>query len=287
MARVAITGAEGLVGRALTDELGRQHKVFALSHRDLDVTDAAAVQRVCRDLRPHTIFNCAVVGVDECEQMPDLARAVNVDGPANLASAAQSLNGSIVHFSTNYVFDDLRRPATDEGRRDPANFFTIDDEPRPVNVYGRTKLDGERAVLERCANAFVIRTSWVFGEGKESFLSGVGRRLARGERVQAIGDVWASTTFVRDLVRRLGSILAAHRGTYHVVNGGVCSYEEFAREAARLVDADPALIDRVSEERLMRAPRPHYTPMRCLESERIGLPPMRHWTEALAEYLAG
>ena len=162
--RIAVTGASGLVGKALTRRFAL---TIPLTHRDLDITNPAMVQRTVGDF--DLVINCAVIGVDECERDPGLARAVNVDGPANLARVAPS----IVHFSSNYVFD---------GRDE--RFYATDDVPRPINEYGRTKLDGERAVAECCQRAFIIRSSWIFGPGKKSFISTVHRRLRAGERVR-------------------------------------------------------------------------------------------------------
>jgi dTDP-4-dehydrorhamnose reductase len=250
--RIAITGAHGLVGSALAR---RFPNATALTHRDLDITDRHAVARVAAGF--DLIFNCAVIGVDECERDPALARAVNVEGPANLAE----LGKQFIHFSTNYVF------AGDEEK-----FYAVEDEPRPVNVYGVTKAEGERAVLARNENALVVRTSWVYGAGKENFLSTVGSRLARGERVKAIGDVFASCTYVEDLVDAVAKLIG-ESGLRHVANEGVLSYAEFARQLA----ADPSLIDIVSEHDVMRAPRPRYTPLR-------NSLPMRDWREALTDY---
>jgi dTDP-4-dehydrorhamnose reductase len=280
--RVLITGAAGLVGSHLAAAY-RDHEVFAMRHRELDITDGRAVDETMQRLAPDLAFNCAVIGVDDCEADPALAERVNVTGPAHLAAAAERAGATIVHFSTNYVFDGGRSPA------DPP--YTIEDEARPINVYGATKLRGEHAVAAACSRAFVIRTSWVFGAAKANFLSTVAARLARGERVQAITDTFASTTFVHDLVARVGELLdRAHYGTYHVVNDGTCSYETFAREAARIIglgaDAMQRWIEPATESSLRRAaPRPRCTPMRCLLSERLGLPPMRPWQEALAGYL--
>lgn len=270
--KVAVTGAGGLVGSALVRRFGQ--RAMALSHGDLDITDSDSVHRIIRDLHPETIFNCVAVGVDECERDPDLAHRVNVEGPAYLAEAAHSIGAVIVHFSSNYVFDG-------EGKKT----YTVADPPRPVNVYGRTKLEGEQAVLERCGRAFVVRTSWVFGPGKENFLSTAGRRLKHGERIRAITDTWASCTYVEDLVIRVSAMVTNGQfGTHHMVNDGVCSYETFAREAARILQIPDAaadqLIEPVSEMDMGRqARRPAYTPMECL-------PPLRRWQEALAAYLA-
>jgi len=258
--RIVVTGAGGLVGRAIA----HHHSAIGLTHADLDVTDRRAVSKIVRELRPDLIVNCAVIGVDECEHDPALARAVNVDGPAILAEQAPA----IVHFSSNYVFD-----GTEE------KFYSIDDAPEPINEYGRTKLAGERAVMQLCQKSYIIRSSWIFGEGKDSFISTVHRRLSEGQRVRAVSDVWASTTYVGDLVKRVAEIIASGEyGMHHVVNAGVCSNESFAREAARITGADENLIDTDSTQRIHRAPRPRYTPL-------LASPPLRHWREALRAYI--
>ena len=184
-----------------------------------------------RALKADVIFNCAVVGVEASERDPARAEAVNVRGPALLAEVCEQL----VHFSTNYV----------------------------DGVYGRTKREGER-----CATT-VIRTSWVFGPGKNNFFSTVHRRLMRGERVRAAADVFGCVTWVEHLAARAAQI--AERGTFNIANDGVCSPEEFAREAARIVGADPSLVEPVSDPRVV--------------SPIVTDPPLPHWRLALAEYL--
>jgi dTDP-4-dehydrorhamnose reductase len=264
--RALITGAAGLIGSALAESYD---DVVALRHRGLDITDAAAVDAVVERVQPHVIFNCAVIGVDQCEADRALAQRVNVDGPANLARAAERIGATLVHFSTNYVFDGARMSQP----------YAVDDEARPINVYGVTKLRGERAVLDASSRALIVRTSWVFGRGKESFLSTVAERLARGERVQAITDTFASATYVADLVTRVRELVQRGEcGVQHVVNDGICSYETFAHEAARIIGADEALIEPATEGRA--APRPRWTPMECT-------PPMRAWQDALANYIRG
>ena len=157
MTRVIITGAGGLVGRAMAR---RFPDALALTHAQLDIADAAAV----RALRADVIINCAVVGVAESENDPARAEAVNARGPALLAERCERL----VHYSTNYV----------------------------DGVYGRTKRAGERYAT------IIIRTSWVFGEGKDNFFSTVHRRLRRGERVRAARDTFSTVTWVEHLADR-------------------------------------------------------------------------------------
>ena len=280
--KILITGAAGLVGSHFARRLPREHEVLALARAEIDITDSAAVHRCVTETKPELIVNCAVLQVDESEQDPGKARAVNADGPRSLAEAASEVGAEIVHFSTQYAF---------EGEAVGRAPYTIKDEPRPVNIYGRTKVAGEQAVREACAQSYIVRTSWVFGGGKKSFLCDVHNDLRAGKRVRTIDDIWSSTTYVNDLIDRILQLLPVRRyGTYHVVNDGVCSYYDFALEAGRLVRLTREEIDSLIElahERDMRRPaaRPRYTPMRCLLSEELGLPPMRDWREALAAYV--
>lgn len=280
--KIIITGARGLVGGELARRFSVEHEVRVLGRAELDVTDAGAVGRLMEAERPDLVVNCAVLGVDECEREPARAQAVNVEAVASLAAASGEAGAEFLHFSTNYVFDGRNRGRTP---------YTQGDEARPVNVYGRTKLEGERAALSNCPRAYVVRTSWVFGPGKESFLGVAHRELLAGREVRAIKDTWASATYVVDLAARVAEIVSRGRhGVYHVVNEGVCSYYEFALEAARLAGLDAAttarLVVPVSEDDKKRAAeRPRYTPMRCLLSEQVGLEPLRDWRAALAEYV--
>lgn len=279
--KIAITGAGGLVGSCLTNQLAADHQLLPLKHADLDITNKDAVFAFAQREQPDVIINCAVLNVDECETDRPKAYAINVAGPQFLAEAAHEIGAAIVHYSTNYVFD---------GKEE--KIYTIHDEAHPVNNYGQTKLDGEKAVKDACSRHFVIRSSWVFGVGKPNFLSIIHRNLKAGKRGKVVSDCWASATYVEDLVARTREILERQQaGIYQVVNDGICSYVEFTLEAGRLVGlSEPEiydLIELISDAEIKRpATRPRYTPMRCLLSEEIGLPPLRHWKEALAEYVS-
>lgn len=279
--KTIITGAGGLVGGALSRRLAASgHEVLALRRADLDVTDGAAAARVIREERPTLVVNCTVLGVDECERDPVAAHAVNVEAPRSLAAACAEAGAAFLHFSTNYVFDG-------EGEK----HYAEEDEARPSSVYGRTKAEGERAALGANPRSAVVRTSWVFGAGGRNFLSAAHRELLAGRRVRAIADTWASATYVEDLAARVEELLSRRaRGIFHVVNEGVCTYEEFAREAALLAGLDgreaATLIETLTEAEMRRpAPRPRYTPLRSPAAERLGLAPLRDWRAALADYI--
>ena len=276
-----IVGAGGLVGRELTRQLSDKHQVSALKHEDLDITNRQEVMRLTLE-RPSLIINCAVLGVGACELDQSRAWDVNVMGTENLARAACNIDAEFLYFSTNYVFD---------GKREDDSLYSLQDVTGPINIYGQTKRAGELAAISASPRTFVVRTSWVFGSGKKNFFSMVHHSLKEGKRIQAITDVWASSTYVRDLVGRVDEILVRqHYSTYHVVNSGFCSYYDFALEAARVLNLSDAAIKHLIEpvkasEIQHSAQRPRFTPMRCLASEEIGLSPMRGWRASLAHYI--
>ena len=277
--KILVSGAAGFVGHNVCEYLGDKNDVIALTRSDLDITNAARVENLIVKESPDLIVNCAVLGVEECEVDAAKARAVNVTGPMYLARAAASANASIVHFSTNYVFDGARIKG----------FYATDDEARPINIYGLTKLEGERAVVAECERSFIVRTSWVFGGSKANFFDRAIGDLRRGKSIDAPDDIWASVTFVDDLVQRIDEIIGRGLyGTYHVVNSGVCSKYEFALEAARILERDAAMIKPVaSRSHNGGAKRPRFTPMKCRLSEAIGLEPLRNWSNALEAFLKG
>ncbi|MBA2526901.1 MAG: dTDP-4-dehydrorhamnose reductase [Pyrinomonadaceae bacterium] len=282
--QIVIVGAGGLVGKEFTRHFSIEHQVVALKHDDLNIADREAVRQTIINQRPALIINCAVLGVDDCELEPSRAWNVNVMGAENLAEAASDIDAELLHLSTNYVFD---------GNLEADSFYTIEDFPAPINIYGQTKLAAERAVKSICKRSFIIRTSWVFGVGKKSFLSTAHHSLNAASRIRAITDIWASSTYVRDLAERVDEILLhQHYSTYHVVNSGICSYYDFALEAARVLKISDKEIThliepvKVSEIQFV-AQRPRYTPMRCIVSDRIGLAPMRDWRLSIVDYIRG
>jgi dTDP-4-dehydrorhamnose reductase len=280
--RIAITGAAGLIGKALTKHFTPENQVLALTRNDLDITNHLSVRKLILSERPDLIINCAVLGVDACEDDPTLAMATNVKGPEALARAAAEIDSQIIHFSTNYVFD---------GRIEKDSLYSIDNGANPISVYGKTKLAGELAVLSNSPRSYVVRTSWVFGPDKSNFFSDVPKNLKLGKPFRAVTDVLANTTYVSDLASRVEQIIKRQcYGTYHVVNSGVCSYYDYALEAARILKLSTAEMERLiqpfsSDMMHWHAVRPRYSPMSCFLSERLGFAALRDWREALAEFI--
>lgn len=277
--RVLITGASGLVGRALVEHCSASgDEVLSYDHAALDISDRKTVEATIMSQRPDAIVNCAAwTDVDGCESDPERARSVNALGPENLAIASRKCGALLITISTDYVFDGEK-----EG------FYTQRDTPSPISVYGKFKLEGERRAQETNGRTIVIRTGYIFGPSGKNFLSNVVARAARGEKLKAIRDCWGTPTYGRDLARRLRELaLRDLPGIYHVVSSGQgASFETFSLEALRLAALSPELLEVVSSDSLPRpAPRPRNSKLKCLLSEAIGLPPLPHWKDGLAHFV--
>jgi dTDP-4-dehydrorhamnose reductase len=193
-----------------------------------------------------------------------------------LARRCNEYEADLVHISTDYVFDGLK-----------GDLYTQEDATNPLSIYARTKLAGEVAVRDEARRFYIIRTSWIFGPGGKNFGSRVIQLARGGARIRAVTDQTSIPTYASDLAARIEEIvLRGAHGLYHVTNTGPTSWFEFARLALNLAQMGDTPIESVTREGLKQlATRPHNTPMRCIVSENLGLQPLRHWREALEEFV--
>jgi dTDP-4-dehydrorhamnose reductase len=276
--RVLITGASGLLGRALVEYSASGWDVRAMTHADLDVSDAPAVAAALESIRPQVVINCAALShVDQCEREPARAFAVNAEGPYHLARACRRVGADLVQISTDYVFDGTKGTP-----------YTLEDTPHPLNLYGQSKLAGEEAVRQTLDRYYIVRPARIFGVGGRNFATQIVDLIAAHRPIRAIIDEVGSPTYVRDLAERIFRIVEqGSPGIYHVTNGGACSWYDFAREVLRLLKRDDLLVEPVRSADLGRpARRPAMTALRCLLSESLGWEPLRPWAEAYADFLA-
>jgi dTDP-4-dehydrorhamnose reductase len=214
--------------------------------------------------------------VDGCERDPEAAERANVDGPRMLAEVCLAAGVKLVHVSTDFVFDGAKREP-----------YTVEDRPNPLSVYGATKLAGETAVRETAPDAIVARTSWVFGVGGKNFASKLFDYAAKSPTLKGITDMRSVPTYAPDLaVRLLELVDLGVSGTYHVTGSGDTTWFGFAEKLLEIAGRDDVELLPVTVEELgLPAPRPAYSVMRCLLSERLGLAPLRDWREASADFV--
>lgn len=255
---IFVTGAGGMLAAALRKrfaEPGAPRGPFVwLDRAGLDITDAAAVDRLFDAERPRAVINCAAMtDVDDCERRPERAMRVNADGAANVARAAGRVEALAVQISTDFVFS---------GRAEAP--YREDDPAEPVNAYGRSKLAAEQATCKLASEHLVVRSAWLYGPGGESFVRTVCRRAAAGEPLRVVGDQVGCPTYTGDLAEALARLLAAEvRGTVHACGSGPTSWYDFARAIVERV-APGTAVERIASADLDRpAPRPAYSVLDC------------------------
>jgi dTDP-4-dehydrorhamnose reductase len=261
------------------------HSLAGLSHAELDITDAGAVQTAVERAAPDAVINCAAfTDVDRAQQHRERARLVNADGAGNLARAAAAAGAALVHVSTDYVF-------TGDGPRDSAGRprpYVESDPTGPRSVYGRTKLEGERQVLDASSRHAVVRSAWLFGLGGRNFADTM-LRLAREQdahppTVRVVTDQVGSPTWTGHLAPALVGLAEREvAGVVHLAGAGAVSWHGFAVEIFRQAGVECRVLEASSEEMARPAPRPAWS---ALASERDDVLPMPDWRDGLAGYLA-
>ncbi|HVY60373.1 MAG TPA: dTDP-4-dehydrorhamnose reductase [Planctomycetota bacterium] len=275
--KIAVLGAGGLLGRTF-DALARAggHETLALSRRDCDVADEAAVARALEAFRPAALVNgAAYTDVDRAEKDMEACFRTNAVGPGALARAAETLGARLVHVSTDYVFDGEKGAPYVES--DPTN---------PRGVYAISKLEGERAALAASPRAIVARTAWLYGPGGKNFVSKMPEILREKGEMGAVADQWSSPTRADELAKALLAMLAREvpGGLYHVSATGKASYHEVALEAARALGIAPEKVRPTEARALVRpAPRPRATPLASEKLPALGIA-LRDWREAYREF---
>jgi dTDP-4-dehydrorhamnose reductase len=273
--KLLVTGAGGMLG---TDVVRAaqfvNHEVVALGRAELDVTDAGAALRCLVEERPDAVVNCAAyTNVDAAEDDLESAMETNAEGARNVAAAAAEVAAKIVFMSTDYVFDG--------SKPEP---YVESDEPRPLSVYGQSKLAGERETQAANPHHFVVRSSWLFGAAGRNFVETMLSLGAEHGEVLVVRDQVGSPTYTAHLADALIRLIDTEAyGIHHLAARGECSWYEFAQEIFRQAGVECRVMSCTTAELARPAPRPAYSVLGTERADAIYLP---QWTEGLRSYLA-
>jgi dTDP-4-dehydrorhamnose reductase len=273
--RILVTGAGGMLGTDVVRAAqAENHEVVALPRAELDIRRAALVRRTMERERPDAVINCAAwTDVDGAEAGEEAATDLNGRAAGVLAAAAARIGASIVHPSTDYVFDGTARTPYLESH--PTS---------PINAYGRSKLAGEHAVAGANPRHFVVRTSWLFGPAGRNFVETMLGLASTGGPVLVVRDQVGCPTYTGHLAEALVRLVDGEsHGLHHIAGSGQCSWFEFANEIFEQAGLDTRAMSCTSDEFPRPAARPAYSVLRTERDYGFELPP---WQEGLASYLA-
>lgn len=296
--RILLTGATGQVGGELVRTLAPLGEVVALARGELDLTDAASIRKIIRELRPRWIVNpAAYTAVDKAESEPGLAHAINADAVRVMGEEAKALGSAVIHFSTDYVFDGAGMTP-----------YTEADLTGPAGVYGASKLAGERGLAATGALHLIFRTSWVYGATGKNFLRTILKAARERDRLRVVADQHGAPTWSRDLARMTAHVIAnienrtnetplaeamtGFNGVYHATGAGETTWFGFAAAAiGRARELDPAAklaeIDAIpTSEYPTPAKRPANSRLSCEKLDAVFGWRMMDWRDSLHEVMA-
>ena len=272
--KVTILGASGLLGKALMREWN-EDEIVGLGSRDVDIRDLDKVREVVEKTRPEWIvLAAAYTNVDDCENHPDLALAVNRDGAVNVANAAKLTGAKLLFLSSDYVFDGKKTSP-----------YETEDVRNPQSVYGRSKAEAEVRLLEVLPECCIARTSWLFGTGGKCFPDTILKLAASRPALDVVNDQRGCPTYSVDLGRAIIKLCRNQAsGIVHTTNSGDCSWFEFAREIIKGAGLATEVRPVSSQQMARPAPRPAYSVLSAKSLQQYGISAPT-WQDALERYL--
>jgi dTDP-4-dehydrorhamnose reductase len=281
-----LIGNKGMLGKELSLLLEQQHIPFIETDREVDITDSTALLGFASSRPVNCIINCAAyTAVDKAEDDEAACRLINTTGAANIAITAKSMGARLIHISTDYVFDGTgSRPYTEE------------DATCPIGVYGRSKRDGEIAVIENNPNSYILRTAWLYGKHGNNFVHTMLRLMQDREEIKVVNDQYGSPTWAYDLAQMIITLMINRGknipfGIYHYTGEGSCNWFEFAQEIntegknKNLLNKACAIKPCTSAEYPAKVKRPAYSVLDKSKIKNMGIA-IPDWKTSLKNYLA-
>jgi len=281
--KIYVTGADGMLGSALVPLFRTAYDVMGTDLPEYDITNAEAVKETIVAFSPDIVIHLAsMTDVDGCETDPETARRVNVTGTENVAVACRDCGAAMIYISTGMIYNG-RKPGP----------YTEYDKPDPVNIYGRTKYEGELAVMKHLSRYYIFNTCWIFGGGPEDkkFVAKIISLGREKDRLEVVDDTFGSPTYTVDLSGAIFEFLdeggfEAKSGRYHCAGRGCVTRLELAREIFSIAGIKDCELVPVSSEKFnLPAPRPRMEALRNYSLDLLGFHLMRDWREALRDYV--
>ncbi len=260
MKKVLITGARGQLGKEFVKVLSSKGIDFvALERKDLDVTNFEKVYKTLKEIKPSVVINCSAYNqVDLAETEILQAFSTNAIGPYNLAITCREINAKLIHYSTDYVFDGIKK-----------GLYTEEDKPNPLNQYAKSKLLGEELVKQVLENYLIFRVSWVYGEGRQNFIYKLLQWAKEREVLQIAFNEVSVPTYTGFIVEKtLKALEKGLTGLYHLVPRGYASRYEWAKLILKLLGINKILIPVQKEIFNLPAKRPDFSAMSCDKIEK-------------------
>ncbi|PXV91480.1 dTDP-4-dehydrorhamnose reductase [Lachnotalea glycerini] len=276
MKKLLVTGCNGQLGKAINKQYENTEYVLVNTDvSELDITNVDAVVTMMKEVKPYAIINCAAhTGVDACETEQENAYRINAIGPRNLSIAATAVGAKMVHISTDYVF-----------KGNAAKPYVEFDAVNPQGMYGRTKLAGENFVQAFAKDYFIIRTAWLYGDGK-NFVKTMLRMAETNDKVRVVRDQFGTPTSAAELAKMIAYLVPSENyGLFHGTCEGACNWADFAKEIFKLAGKSTQVEAITTAEYKTAAVRPAYS---VLENYMLKLTTdftFASWEEALKEYM--
>jgi dTDP-4-dehydrorhamnose reductase len=277
MNNILVTGSTGQLGSDVVKELlKRGYSTLSPNRSEFNLCSEDSIRNYILNSNCEAIVHCAAyTQVDKAEDEKDLCIKINATATKHIAKCAKILDIPMIYISTDYVFD-----GTKDGK------YTENDETNPINIYGESKLAGEKYVQEILDKYYIVRTSWVFNINGKNFIETMLRLSKANNQLSIVNDQIGSPTYTKDLSRLLVDMLETSKyGLYHATNEGYCSWYEFANTIFKLANINIDIKAINSNEYASRAKRPMNSKLSKDKLIEYGFKPLPHWEDALKDYL--
>lgn len=276
--KVLVTGVGGQLGYDVIKELEKRNiDCIGADREEFDITDFKAARKFITENMPDAVIHCsAYTDVEKAEDEPELCYLVNAVGTKNIADICKEIDAKMIYISTDYVFD---------GTKD--GYYEVDDNPNPINVYGKTKLAGEKVVQEVLDKYFIVRISWVFGINGNNFVKTMLRLGKERSELSVVDDQIGSPTYTVDLAPLLVDMVQTDKyGIYHATNEGECSWAKFAEEIFKVANMDVKVNKITTAEYPTKAKRPMNSRMSKKKLILMNFKILSNWKVSLNTFLS-